>query len=486
MSERPDDTVVALSHRTVATGGLISLGARVAALVLGVVVTAVLARELGPEQFGYLALMFALVAAAAAVSDFGTSQVAIREMAARPDDRAGITAGLIRWRVLSSALLGVIVIITGIALVPDNAARMAALVGLAVPVGAFGSLQAVAQARLRLDLVSVVFLAQSVAWLGAVLAVASMDGGLTGYAVAFLLAALVQAAIALAVTTRVTELTWSGPHRAAIRLLSMSWSLGLAGVFVAIYYRLDNVLLFGIDGADAAGLYAAAYKVLDVLQLFPAIVAAVLLPYLSIAQRRPADAMSGRALELALCLLGLIALPVATFGAVLAEPLVVAFYGAEFREAGPLLTVLLPAYVGICLGWISAALLIAEGRIGKYTLIVGGAAAICVVANVIFIPLYGAMATAVITLVTEGLVGLLITFLALGRERSALLPFGRWARTLAACMVGLGVALLMREQPVAAAVSASLAAYLVLALLLGAVRVSELRVLLGDRTLVRA
>ena len=87
-------TTVAVSRRrlTLATGA--QIGGRTFGALLGVLVAATLARSLSHPQFGDLSLGLTILALAGSLNDLGMSQIAIREMARRPEDRARIAGAL--------------------------------------------------------------------------------------------------------------------------------------------------------------------------------------------------------------------------------------------------------------------------------------------------------------------------------------------------------------------------------------------------------
>ena len=129
-------------------------------------------------------------------------------------------------------------------------------------------------------------------------------------------------------------MSFAATGRLIVELLQLAWPIGLAGVFVTAYYQIDGVLLFHYRGAVAAAYYSAAYRVIDVLQIFPVTVSSVLLPLLAGAEREAGgEARSRRAFELAVTLLLAIAVPVAVLGGILAPGLVSLVYGGAYHRS---------------------------------------------------------------------------------------------------------------------------------------------------------
>lgn len=476
---RAASPVVAVTRRRITVATAVNLAGRLLGVVLGVAVAAILARALGVGAFGRLSLVFALVGLAGNAGDFGLSQIAVRDMAAHPEQRPEILGSLVAVRLALSGVLTATVIGGVVLMLPAGSARwMGVLVAMTIPLGALGALQAGAQARLRPELMSYVTLGQSVVWLALVATLAYVHASLAVYGAAFLFAALVQTALAWALVRPVTAVSWRPRWSVARPLLRSALPLGLAGLCVTAYYKIDGIILFQLKGAEQTALYAAAYRFLDVLQLFPAAVLTILLPLLASLGRTGDVRRSERSVQAALVVLGLVALPIVVGGALLSSRIVVLVYGHDFRGAGPLLAILLPAFLSICMGYVFTAILIAARHMWPYTAVAIGAAVANVAANLVLIPHFGAKGAAWITLATEFPVMTSITVLA--RRRMAVpLPWGRWLRTaLATGAMALAI-VAVHALPLGVVMGVAVAVFVGAGLLLGAVRADDVRQLLS-------
>ena len=263
----------------------------------------------------------------------------------RPPDReaaTGPSAHSSSCRVSFTLLLSAVVVAVGLLLLPDEADVMVVLIGLALPIASFASVQAVAQARFRLDLASGALLAQSVVWLAGTAIAASQGASLSAFGFAYVAAATAQAVVAILAARHVSSVSFSRSWESARRLLRLAWPLGLAGIFVTCYYRVDGVLLFAFAGSEETAYYLAAYKLIDVLQMIPAVATAVLLPYLAVGMHRRVGVNERSAIRSILGLLGIVAIPAVVGGMVLAAPIIGFVFGPEFSSSAVLLTILLP------------------------------------------------------------------------------------------------------------------------------------------------
>ncbi len=443
-------TTVAVSRRrlTLATG--LQIGGRVVGVFLGVLVAASLARSLTRPQFGELSLGLTILALVGSLADLGTGQIAVREMARRPEARANIAGAVCVVQLTMGVALAIVGLAVAFALMHGTQARlMAAFMMVSMPLGAVTALTIAAQARLRPELAIIPTLVQSTLWLAVVLTLGATRGALSLYGAGWFAVTAVQAAVTLGMVAHVTEVSFAGSRRLIGRLLALAWPIGLAGMFVTAYYRIDAVLLFHYRGATQAAYYSAAYRVLDVIQIFPVTVGGVLLPLLASAEREGAGRDRIRQL-FALASAGLlaVALPVALCGAILAPGIVRLVYGPRYHPAVYLLQVLLPAFIPICLGYVLTSQLILHDLLRPYIAITFVGAVLNIVANAVAIPRYGAPAAAWATLGTELAVVTGLGWLVRGRLGFSL-PAGRALRLLVAAAVTGFAVWLVRSQSLA-------------------------------------
>lgn len=477
----------AISGRRLTFAAAFQLLARLLGIAAGVLVAAALARNLGTQGYGKLTLVLAVVGLASGAGDFGVGQVVTREIAARPLERDRVAGALVVLRLTT----GLVLMALGGALTADlfglGGDWLASVLILStLPLGSLTGLSIVAQARLRPEVGAWVVLVQSFAWLGVVVGIGLAGGGLVAYGEGFLGVAVLQAAITWLLVRGVTGVQLRRSLSEARRLLRYAWPLGVAGLFVTTYYQVDTLLVYHFKGASQTALYGSAYRFLDVLQVLPGIVLAVLLPILAAAVSRGEFGLRTRkAFQLALTLAVAGALPVAAGGAVLADRIVTVVYGRPFTPAGPLLAVLLPSFVFISLGYVFSGLLISARRVGAMAVIACAGLAVNVPANLVLIPRFGAIAAAWTTLVTElvvsGAMAGVVT-----RRFPASLPWRRWASCLAATGAMLVVALAVRDDPLLVAIPVPGAVYLASLLAFGGVTAEDLRTVLSRKGVLTA
>jgi O-antigen/teichoic acid export membrane protein len=207
-----------------------------------------------------------------------------------------------------------------------------------------------------------------------------------------------------------------------------------------IAFRLDTVFL-GFWTADAQiGWYKAAYKIPEGLTEIHAVVAMTLLPALSVAHGQSREEVV-QLYRRGAKLLVLAAAPLVAFVWLRADSVVQLAFGSEYREAAPVLQVLMLSLPGIFLTWLSCSVLWAIERPGAPLARSAVAVAINVVLNTLLIPRMGIMGAAIATAVTEGAAAALVVGY-LFSHGYGFLWAGDLAKVLAATLAMVGVTLL--------------------------------------------
>lgn len=176
----------------------------------------------------------------------------------------------------------------------------------------------------------------------------------------------------------------------------------LISFLMAFYLRLDAMLIERLSGAEEAGKYAAAYRLLDVGQMFGLTFASMLLPLFG---RLHAEKKSVRPLvETSANLLLPVSFIVAGVGLFYAQPIMTLFYPAHGPAEAPIFTLLMLAFPAFCLTHVYSTLLTATGQLRKMNQIAAVACVVSLMANLFFIRRYQSVGGGWATLVTQWMV----------------------------------------------------------------------------------
>ena len=440
--------------------------------MLGSVVVA--ARVLGATQFGAYSTAAAFAVVLSIIATLGMTPLLVREIARAPERAPGLLAAAHAVKTASNVLMLALLLVLSRYVMgyPAPVVLAALLLGVSYAVGAYTeNLAAWFQAVERMHVWTQASAINGVVAGGLGLGLVAGTRSLTWFCVAPILGQL--GALAW-LAVRLPQEARQGGRIALAEALRLARALApFAAAFVAltVYYKVDVLLLARWRDAAEVGTYAAAYKLVDVVQALALVVAGAVYPRLSRAVAAgagadPAEAAAGAAaaaadapLPAAAARLSewmlLAVAPAAGLVFLLREPLIAVVYGHDYAEAAAVLgwlAAVLPALaLNILAGYILGAAGLMRRVAGAYVL----ATAANVAANALLIPRYGAVGAGMAMLGSEVfLAGILIAVL--GSRGAA--PAGRWlAAACAPALAAAAAAALAGERPVLAAAGYALA-----------------------------
>ena len=374
---------------------------RIANLGLGAFVTALIVRTLGQTGYGEWSTGFLAIAVIASLANFGMEGVALREAAKDPDHEHEWIGSVMMLRLI--VVVPVILVSFGAILLLQRSEAMliAGVIMLAaMPFGGVGALGLLFQLRVDNRVPMLVLTLRSILWGLAVLIIFLHHGGMIALAIGLVVTNMVgnavQAVAALKLDARVPR-----PTRKHIpQILRIGLPIGISGVLILCYARIDQVIVYTVVSTNAAGLYGSVYNLLDTAHFVPISVLTTLAPV--IAASWPADrARLLRTMRLTAELLAITSLGGLAFAIVASEPVVRLIFGQDFVPAAPALPVLAAAFVFISFGYLNGNVLVVLGLQRRLLRISVIALVVNVCGNLVLVPLMGFMGAAWMTLATE-------------------------------------------------------------------------------------
>ncbi len=458
---------------------------RIGNLALGALVTALVVRTLGKTGYGEWSTGFIVIGLIAFFANFGMEGVALREAAREPEQEHEWIGAVMLLRLM---LIPPVMLCSAAAIIALSRSHQMLVAGLilivTMPFGGVSALGLLFQLRVNNRVPMLVLTLRSILWGVAVLFIFLNHGGMIELAIAMALTnvvgSVVQAAAALKLGARLPR-----PSRKRLRrIVSVGLPMGISGVLIISYARIDQIIVFQIAGSGASGLYSAVYTLLDQSHFVPISVLTTLAPVM--AASWPGDrARLLRTARLTAELMAVTSLGALAFAVVAASPVVELIFGKEFASAAPALPVLGAAFVFICFGYLNGNLLVVLGLQRRLLWISLVALIVNLCGNLALVPLIGFMGAAWMTLVTEVVVFTASLSLILRTLELPLPRPGRIGRTvLAAVLLGVALeALSLANASLAVLVIAACLCYPALLFALRAVGMDDVRVVVGRRTL---
>ena len=465
--------------RRVATDITIQILARVVNLILGIFVTLILVRGLGSASFGAWSAIFAVTQIVAGIGELGLGEIVVNRASADPEGERDWLGALLSLRLLLALPMMIASVVVVLLILPAGQERTAGvIISCGVLIGVPTALNIVFQLRVRNDISMAIVTFNSVIWGVGVVAVALLSGGIIAFAAVFVGASAMTAALTAVLALRITPVRLHGVRRLWRPILRIGVLAGIGGMLITLYVKVDQILVLNIAGSRQAGLYGAAYRLLEQIQFIPAAVMTTLFPLIARAYARRSD-RTQTILQAAGEYLAMASLPVLAFTIVAAQPIMTLLFGDEFAEAAAALPILAGAFVSISFGYLVGNMVVVLELQRRFAFFAAIALVLNVALNLAFIPTYGFVAAAWITVLTEFTVMSLSMRMVL--RAIAMTPrFGRLLRTvLAATIMGLATWLAhLAGMPLSALAVVAAATYLPLLLALRVVTVAELRGLL--------
>jgi O-antigen/teichoic acid export membrane protein len=384
----------------------IYLSSQVLSALIALVQIGILGRALDRGGFGEFSFAFVVASLAALVADFGFGPWLTRQVAQVPESSRAQLAATLRARTGPLVAAWCLLVVT----MPlhrdpgDGHLAIYLMMGYTTLQGYAMILESFLMGRHRATAVSgslvagklVEFTAVAAWWWG------GANGGATGAAGAHLAGMAFRVVLVAIFARRLADERWERPGRPVPRgleILRAASPFAYGALLWTLYSRQDILVLERFVAAADLGLYAAAYRVLDALQLIPRSIVGVTNPLLAgLWGARPvsrADTAPGVRLLVLLGLGGAAALHA------LAPTLMASVFGPTFRDASTVLRWLAVVVPLTFLNQFGVMLLTATHRQALWIRLSIGAVVLNGVMNLLLVPRIGITGAAVSTVASE-------------------------------------------------------------------------------------
>lgn len=379
-------------------------GEKVIRLFLAIFVTALVARYLGPEQFGMMSYAFAFVSLFVVFEKLGLDSIVVRNIVNNPEKKAEYLGSTLILRFVGSSALLVFSMIGIMLLRPGETIIyvFVAIVAISYLFKSFETIDLWFQSQVKSK-----FTAQS--QIVAFLIISALkvlfvftQQPLIAFVLMFLLDSIIAATLLVFFYQKrgpVPILKWKARFETMKELLKDSWPLILSGVAIAIYMRIDQIMIGSMLGDTELGVYSVAVKLSEAWYFLPMIITASVFPAILKAKKKSKELYLERMQKLYDAFTWF-TIPIAIIVALLSSYIIGILFGDEFIQASLVLSILIFSGVFTFLGVASSKYLISENltKISFYRTVLG--LIINILLNVMLIPVYGIIGAAIATLVS--------------------------------------------------------------------------------------
>lgn len=467
------DAATATSGVGVLKGGLWSSLSKVLPQIYTLVQSAVAARYLGLEGMGRQSFIGFVMISLTLVFGLGLNGALVRYVAETLGQRrTDATRGLVNWvwRVEAVAALAAVVLFAAIAALSDDLKLAWLLAGLACGLGVLNHVPyAILSGTQRWREFSTISLVMGTAGTTATVAVLAAGGGITGIFAVQAVTAAVSLAWTVSLSARMLARVApkAGPWQDLRRPMISFALVNLVGFLLSlIVWRRSEFFFLKRYSTDAQiGLYSVAFAAVAALVGSIEAISTVIAPAVATLSGAGAQDRIRSGFSRALRLVIHLTLPM-TAGALVVGPAALQLiYGAEYRDAGTPLLIMLAIFPVLPLMNLASAMLWGLGRIRTFLIVCGVASVVNIALDLTLIPRYGATGASLANSGTQLFAAVAIIYFAcrtIGAVRWGLPALLRSAAAAAAAGAGgwVGVTAVDGAAGIAAGIAGGIAAYL--------------------------
>lgn len=384
----------------------------VSTVVLSLLSIRLMTGYLGQDGFGKYATILAFFAFFTAISDLGLGSVTAREISREGADEGKILGNVVALRLSSSLLL--LVAAPLVMYMFDYSRDVEIGILVAALAAAFSTLSfvlnAIFQKNLAMDRIAMVEFLGKLLQVGMIVLIVRQDWGFLPIACTLIVSLSFNSMVALYLSKRYASFRLQFDTTYWKEFLRNSLPMGATAIITFTYLKMDTILLSVLQSNAHVGIYNVAYKIMENLVFFPAMLAGLILPLLSrfiFTQRERFVEIADKTFKVFFIAI----VPIVSATWFLAGDIIAIVSGAGFQESVIVLRILIFALAFIFFGSYFNMLLIVGNAQKKLMQTLIFAAAFNLSLNLLLIPKFSYLGSASIALATEALVVCLTGFL---------------------------------------------------------------------------
>ena len=375
-------------------------------LGLGVafLITVVVARYLGPEEFGIYSYVISLVSLFAVAGHMGLAGLVVREIVSKPSDRGLILGTTFILKLTGMAIGYLALLVYGFYYEGVESVEffLIAILGSTLLLRSVDTIDYWFQSFVQAKYVSISNLiglfSSSIAKLLFVFG---------GFSLAYFVLANVLQVVILGLVLLFFYITksdlrireWSFSWVKVKELLGQGWLIYLGSIFAIINLKMDQVMLKWYQGAEQVGIYAVAAQISEAWYFIPTAIVASFFPKFIELREKDNEQYQIRLQQLfdILFLLALTVAVIVTFGGGL---LINIFFGEQYEASAGILVVHIWAAIFIFMRALFSRWILIEDALVFSLITQGFGAIVNVILNYFWIQEYGALGAAYATLLS--------------------------------------------------------------------------------------
>lgn len=396
--------------KKLAMNSLVQIGGKIVSMVIGLITIKILTVELGVEGFGGYTIILNFLLIFGIIADLGLYIVLTQEIATKNISKNNHDVSNIFTLRTIAAITFIIIIGSIVGMLTNYDAEIKRL----IVVGGLGMVfmsmtqvfVGVFQTHLRTDYIVI---GETIARLMLMFGVIGLAYfgyfSLSNVVYVFILSNILQFAYTWFGVQKYYKVRLAFDIKYWKYLLKESLPLFIVIAFNLIYYKIDTLMLSLLKSQEAVGYYGVAYKILEILAVFPGMFVGLLLPIFSSHYSQPT--VFKKIIKKAMLTITSMAIPVLVGGILMADEAILIVADDSFSPSIIPLRILFGGIFCIFISNLLSHILIGAKLQKKIMLISVSGAFINVLLNLVMIPLYSFTGAAITTTITEMLVMIL-------------------------------------------------------------------------------
>lgn len=372
------------------------------------IVVFMLARYLGPNQFGLLSYATALLSFGIIVAKLGLDDVAVRFLVEQNKREKHILATCFLIKLFAGLLVYILLLILTHKSQQQEIAQLTTILGLVLPIQAFEVLRFSFKANLNSrPLVISNSISLLISCLMKAICVVTQQS-LQIFALCILLDTVISLTniyIAYYFTKRRGVYFFIASTNQIKHLLNASFPVLISGIAITAYMRADQIMIKEMLGTEALGLYSAASKISEGWYFLPTIVTMSLVP-VAVKLKKENQVNYERLFKLLSRYLFFVSVGVAIILSIFSAPIIRLLFGDEYIASKTVLIVHSLGGIFVCMRLVLSLWSIVEDKAEKMIINTAVGALINISLNLFFIQKLGILGAAVSTVIARSFAGI--------------------------------------------------------------------------------
>jgi len=269
--------------RKIAYNVLVSSISKFFSTALALVSIGFITRYLGREGFGNYATVLAFLSFFASLADLGLYHISTREISRPGADEKMIMGNIFSLRIISAFFILLIAPVVVLFFDYPLAVKQGIIIAAASFLFSSGYqvLNGVFQKNLAMDRVAIGELAGKIIQVAMVILAVKLQLGFNWIIASLLFNMIASFAIVFLWSRKYLRFNLRFDFGYWKKFLKESLPIGIGSIIVFAYFKMDTILLSILKTSEDVGIYNAAYKVLENISFFPAMIIGLVLPIMS-------------------------------------------------------------------------------------------------------------------------------------------------------------------------------------------------------------